>query len=708
MYINSQNKQLQLQPLQGIITQGEKMADSVTFALPAVYGSLSLSDLSWSIRAASEKDTLATAALSVSTANDKCLLTWEVSSDFTAVSGALSLMLVGTDAAGNTVIKFPGDSPIWVRDSETGAYSPPEDAIENALNGLQQAEQALQDAITTLKEIGISLDVRGWYDTLEALQSAVPTPEIGWVYVVGDPTVLYVYNGVEWVSLPGVSSTPPLPLSIANGGTGGTSVAAALANLGAQPGFNLLVNSRFKYNGRNQTSYTGGALTVDGWNSASGSVTITLPDGVTVANAASISQLVQQDSTLFSKSATFSVEDSTGTVYSVSATMSESAQNTSSQIVSQSTPWGSISIWNSNTGSAFSVVISATSAVILTAAKLEIGSVSTLAADLATAQDETIEQLRLDMYDLDPGRPAWVLTQNQNLLDNWYFVGGGSQQGGGQFPINQRGQTSYGAGVYCFDRWKLTNNTTAEINSSSVTFTNQSSGANTFVEWRLPWNMSLTSKRITASLLLEDGTLLSCTGTTPSTVVSTTTQVCLSPTINNATLRIYAPNAGGAFTFQIMISPSASVDVVAAKLELGYLSTLARKDEEGNWVLNDPPPNFQQELAKCQRYQLENNVVGAARRKFGTAVAISNTSARVIIPTPVTMRLSPTVTYTENGFALWDGNRYYNLTGSIIGEVTAGNVTLTVNVESGLTPGNAYILTGTAGYNSSLLFDANL
>lgn len=35
------------------------------------------------------------------------------------------------------------------------------------------------------------------------------------------------------------------------------------------------------------------------------------------------------------------------------------------------------------------------------------------------------------------GRP------NRNLLDNWYFVGGGSQQGGGQFPINQRGETSY-------------------------------------------------------------------------------------------------------------------------------------------------------------------------------------------------------------------------------------------------------------------------
>ena len=34
------------------------------------------------------------------------------------------------------------------------------------------------------------------------------------------------------------------------------------------------------------------------------------------------------------------------------------------------------------------------------------------------------------------GRP------NRNLLDNWYFVGGGSQQGGGKLPINQRSRQS--------------------------------------------------------------------------------------------------------------------------------------------------------------------------------------------------------------------------------------------------------------------------
>ena len=90
MYINSKNKQLQLEPLRGIITQGEKLADTVTFALPNVYGSLTLSSLGWSIRAASEKNTLATASLTVSVMEDKCLLSWEVSSDCTAVSGALS------------------------------------------------------------------------------------------------------------------------------------------------------------------------------------------------------------------------------------------------------------------------------------------------------------------------------------------------------------------------------------------------------------------------------------------------------------------------------------------------------------------------------------------------------------------------------------------------------------------------------------------
>ena len=42
--------------------------------------------------------------------------------------------------------------------------------------------------------------------------------------------------------------------------------------------------------------------------------------------------------------------------------------------------------------------------------------------------------------------------------------------------------------------------------------------------------------------------------------------------------------------------------ILAAKLELGRNQTLAHQDEDGTWMLNDPPPDKALELAKCQRY----------------------------------------------------------------------------------------------------------
>lgn len=60
-----------------------------------------------------------------------------------------------------------------------------------------------------------------------------------------------------------------------------------------------------------------------------------------------------------------------------------------------------------------------------------------------------------------------------NLLDNWYFVGGGSQQGGGQFPINQRGQTRYtGGNIYGIDRWQSTgSNLVIAVESGCLSYT---------------------------------------------------------------------------------------------------------------------------------------------------------------------------------------------------------------------------------------------
>ena len=398
MQIESKKKKLCLEPLRGIITQGEKMADTVTFRLPATYGALILSDLSWQIRAASEKNTLVTADLATSVSGEFCLVQWEVSADFTAVSGALSLMLVGTDSEGNVVIKFPGDDPIWVRDAETGQYSPPEDAIQKALNGLQQAESALEDATKALQEIGINFKTLGHFDTLPELEAAVTNPSPGDAYGVGEPTIIYVWNGTSWAPLPGVFQ--PYPHT------------------------NLLVNPRFKYNSRSQQSYstTGNDFTVDGWmvqgDVGTVSVSATPGGGITLTTSASnqgIKQLVYKNKipngtytisilvngTVFSETFAFSGSD---------VVNSYTGQNFSYAVVSAT----------SDTYAIFPLVeyLTTQQSYTITAVKLELGSVSTLQADLDNPPSEDIEKLKLDMYDLDPGRCAYLPWHNENLLDN--------------------------------------------------------------------------------------------------------------------------------------------------------------------------------------------------------------------------------------------------------------------------------------------------
>ena len=65
-----------------------------------------------------------------------------------------------------------------------------------------------------------------------------------------------------------------------------------------------------------------------------------------------------------------------------------------------------------------------------------------------------------------------LYNSNRNLLDNAYFVGGGSQLGDGIFPINQRGQSSYTGNSIGMDRWRNTGNGTTVLNADNVTFSN--------------------------------------------------------------------------------------------------------------------------------------------------------------------------------------------------------------------------------------------
>lgn len=204
-----------------------------------------------------------------------------------------------------------------------------------------------------------------------------------------------------------------------------------------------------------------------------------------------------------------------------------------------------------------------------------------------------------------------VYGQGRNLLDNWYFAGGGSQQGNSQFPINSRGLTTYPEGTnnsYCIDRWK-TNGTTTEVSVQSdgilVTGVDGSGVINQRVH-----HLEIYGQTVTYSILYKDGNgvlqLASGTGTVPSSAVSSaTTVVSLTSQIPNGALCGLFINSSNVCYAQFGNTTGNSLKVVAAKLELGSVQTLAHQ-ENGTWVLNEAP-DYEEELLECQTNTTDPN-----------------------------------------------------------------------------------------------------
>lgn len=163
-----------------------------------------------------------------------------------------------------------------------------------------------------------------------------------------------------------------------------------------------------------------------------------------------------------------------------------------------------------------------------------------------------------------------VYNSNDNLLDNAYFVGGGSQLGDGIFPINQKGQTSYGNGQ-TFDRWKLSAGGTVTLTQNGITF-------NGLLFQKKALDL-VVGETYTLSRQTQTGEVVSLTGVVPSTegwmIGSGAFGVYFRPSTKVCDIQIW-----GDYSLRAM------------KLEKGTVSTLA----------NDVPPNFGEELRKCKRY----------------------------------------------------------------------------------------------------------
>lgn len=187
-----------------------------------------------------------------------------------------------------------------------------------------------------------------------------------------------------------------------------------------------------------------------------------------------------------------------------------------------------------------------------------------------------------------------------NLLDNWYFVGGGSQLGYGIFPINQRGQTVYttpSSAGYNIDRWQALSNVTVTINSDNVT--PKRNGADT---WGLfqTFGGGFEGKTITFSALIKTisgSARLQISYEHEGTIYYLASKDITAAGVTSVTFTALSSYSKLHFVFWLG-STDTTLQIQAAKAELGTTQTLAHQ-ESGVWVLNEVP-DYAKQLIACQ------------------------------------------------------------------------------------------------------------
>lgn len=475
---------------------------------------------------------------------------------------------------------------------------------------------------------------------------------------------------------------------------------------------NLLINWDFRnpVNQRGLSEYTGVTYTVDMWQLNANRGKLNVNNGyITLTNtAASGAEYLRQG---------FERNFETGDVLTLSA---EIRGNGSGQLfLGNSTDGANIGGYTEYTATSDWQVITFTKTlestlpkwwviqvtgqnahVDIRRAKLELGSVSTLQND--PPADKAEQENLCARFGSNGEFITGPLYSNPNLLDNWYFAGGGSQQGGGQFPINQRGATSYAAGSvdYTIDRWRKNSTSVLSLTNDYLSLSDN------WIYQRLEWAMTseqiesnMVGKTYTLSVLTTDG-LFSATKK-----IESSAPFIYDTAITNGSIRIQISDSGP-FQAVIFANSGASINLIAAKLELGPVQTLAHQDAEGNWVLHDSPPNFQQELAKCQRYFIRYNQVLSS---VGIANSSLEMSAYAIYQIPP-MRVKPVINFS--GLYLNSGNHSGANSVAVTSVETppqggSGAYAGTISTSGGLTAGETSIIQirGTGCY---IEFDANL
>lgn len=289
----------------------------------------------------------------------------------------------------------------------------------------------------------------------------------------------------------------------------------------------------------------------------------------------------------------------------------------------------------------------------------------------------------------------------KNLLGNWYFLRGTS----GLFPICQKGLTTLtGAADYLLDLWKSF--------YSAQTVTIQADGLHLYnVENNATLTQYLDLPQLAQPAVFTTSALFKGQLRVGHNFAGTSYRSQWIDSSNNIELVTVTTTVGaggiGEYPYTFFQSQAGVETVVyAIKTEIGPNQTLVSYDANNNFVLSDLPV-YEEELTKCQRHMLVLNASSAQYSLLGTGFAFNSTRGYITIPTPVTMRAAPTVTYTGTP-VMQTGSTRINITALSFHELEPGAVILIPEVDSGLTAGNFYYL-GYGGSNlGKIILDANL
>lgn len=284
---------------------------------------------------------------------------------------------------------------------------------------------------------------------------------------------------------------------------------------------------------------------------------------------------------------------------------------------------------------------------------IAVGDTLAVGTNLALS-DNVVEQI----YSLNQGLTNSLANiSHENLLDNPWFT------------VNQRGFTSLSADGFCYDRWKMqidigTVNATAngveiDATSNAVTFS-QGSPVDTKIwngkdEYTLSVDFTVEAK--------GSGDLNFFTNESSGVHITNFISVRPSDVTIGERYLLSGTNvlpgdisaSSAMFLAWIYARLGWKIIIHSIKFEKGSVSTLAM----------DTAPNYQQELAKCQRYFYRANM--NIYCTYGIAAAWSTTAAKMLYQTPVPMRVRPAITLGDiSAFRLINGSTNLPITNAIL------------------------------------------